>query len=87
MEILANPVSAIQTLICPSCSREYDIYSIQSFAQCCNQPLIATYNTHTLSFKDIDRPVKSMWRYKKLLPLFNEENIVSLGEGWTQIKV
>jgi threonine synthase len=26
-----------------------------------------------------------MWRYIELLPLFNPENIVSLGEGWTKI--
>ena len=26
-----------------------------------------------------------MWRYAELLPVFEEENIVSLGEGWTPI--
>ncbi len=26
-----------------------------------------------------------MWRYAELLPVFDEENIVSLGEGWTPI--
>jgi threonine synthase len=26
-----------------------------------------------------------MWRYRELLPLFDERNIVSLGEGWTPV--
>jgi len=32
----------------------------------------------------IDRPA-SMWRYKEVLPVFEEKNIVSLGEGMTPI--
>ena len=27
----------------------------------------------------------NMWRYRELLPVLQEENIVSLGEGWTPI--
>lgn len=33
----------------------------------------------------IQRPFDSMWRYRELLPLQNEENIVSLGEGGTPL--
>ncbi len=31
------------------------------------------------------QPLRSMWRYKKLLPVLKEENIVSLGEGLTPL--
>ena len=32
----------------------------------------------------INRPA-SMWRYREVLPVFEEKNIVSLGEGMTPI--
>jgi len=29
--------------------------------------------------------VASLWRYRELLPIYDDENIVSLGEGWTPL--
>lgn len=79
--------SFAKALQCPACSREYDIESIQSFAACCNQPLLTVYEPQSLSKKTLLRRVQSMWRYLEMLPLFKQKNIVSLGEGWTRIHV
>ncbi|HEX8333175.1 MAG TPA: threonine synthase [Segetibacter sp.] len=85
MEISTSTVSFAKTLQCPQCEKSYDIYTEQSYATCCNQPLITLYNQNTLNKKLLPQRVQSMWRYIELLPLFDEENIVSLGEGWTKI--
>lgn len=77
--------SYAKTLQCPVCSKEYDIEGIQSFATCCNQPLFTIYELQSLSKKTLLRRVQSMWRYLEMLPLFEQKNIVSLGEGWTRI--
>jgi threonine synthase len=33
----------------------------------------------------LDRRGATLWRYRELLPLKNDENIVTLGEGWTPL--
>ncbi|MFP5042076.1 threonine synthase [Parasediminibacterium sp. JCM 36343] len=76
-------LSTITHLYCPSCNKQYSIYSLQTFATCCNQPLLSAYNTNQVSKEAIDTSISSMWRYAALLPLLDESNLVSLGEGWT----
>jgi threonine synthase len=83
--MLSTTISYARALQCPNCKREYNIDDIQSYATCCNQPLLAVYDFVNINKKELLQGPDSMWRYRKLLPLFNEENIVSLGEGWTKI--
>jgi threonine synthase len=83
--MLSTTISYARVLQCPNCKREYNIDDIQSYATCCNQPLLAVYDFVNINKKELLQGPDSMWRYRKLLPLFNEENIVSLGEGWTKI--
>ncbi len=85
MEISVSTISYAKILECPGCKKAYDIDQIQSFATCCNQPLITIYEQHDLSKKELLRRPQTMWRYLELLPVFGEGNIVSLGEGWTKI--
>ncbi|MGB4958189.1 MAG: threonine synthase, partial [Saprospiraceae bacterium] len=50
------------------------------------QPLVARYQLHKSTPKDIIHSDRyDMWRYAKLLPIENEDHIVSLGEGWTPL--
>jgi threonine synthase len=83
--MLSTTISYARALQCPNCKREYNIDDIQSYATCCNQPLLTVYEFMNINKKELLQGPQSMWRYHKLLPLFNEENIVSLGEGWTRI--
>jgi threonine synthase len=85
METLQSTISYAKILQCPSCGKDYNLDSIQSFATCCNQPLVTRYEDELLSKEALAGRQQNMWRYLELLPLFNEENIVSLGEGWTPI--
>lgn len=39
----------------------------------------------TLTKESLRNRVPSMWRYHELIPVLSEENIVSMGEGWTPL--
>lgn len=83
--IAASPQTQTIFLECPICKTAYDIEGIQSFATCCNQPLITHYSSINVTKREIADREQNMWRYREFLPLFDDKNKVSLGEGWTKI--
>lgn len=86
MLTLTNNPSGIQSLNCSKCNKEYAADEIQTFANCCNQPLVAEYFLSKEASKEIiNADDLTMWRYAAMLPIFNKKNIVSLGEGMTPI--
>ncbi|MES2330352.1 MAG: threonine synthase [Bacteroidota bacterium] len=85
METILTSRSFLQDLRCPFCQKAYSASIIQSYATCCNQPLLSHYQPPFLSRKMFAGRPYTMWRYAELLPVFDEKNIVSLGEGWTPI--
>jgi threonine synthase len=73
-------------LECTSCKKIFDKNILQSYCKECLQPLVAIYDLDKHVTKDIIiQGDRSMWRYKKVLPIVEEKNIVSLGEGGTPI--
>ncbi len=73
-------------LECFQCGKTYDHTILQSYCKDCNQPLVAKYSVDkTISKSIIDTGQRSLWRYKKLLPIIHKKNIISLNEGWTPI--
>ena len=81
-----QPLTSLSQLVCSQCGQPYSAFEIQSFSTCCRQPLAAQYNLAEVPPKTVlyNRPA-TMWRYKEVLPVLEEENIVSLGEGMTPI--
>ena len=78
--------SLFSTLVCYKCKKEYPASEINTFAACCNQPLIASYQFDKLSWKEtVDSNENSLWRYFSLLPIFDPKNIISLREGMTPV--
>lgn len=74
------------SLRCPNCFKLYSISALNSFAECCNQPLLVDYEiTSALNKSVIQSGKQSLWRYGKLLPVKHEHNIVTLGEGMTPV--
>ena len=85
METLQE-ITFFSHLACSRCGKEYAIEIPQSFATCCNKPLVAKYDfPPTFSKQELKNRVHTMWRYIEMLPVFNPKNIVSLGEGMTPI--
>jgi len=75
-------------LECPKCSSTYE--SEQPIHLCrCGSPLLVRYDLkkvkRTFRKKALVSRGESLWRYRELLPVNKEENIVSLGEGMTPL--
>jgi threonine synthase len=77
--------SRIKNLSCSNCGKIYDHLILQTFATCCNKPLRAAYNLKDFSKSILQKRPFNMWRYSEVLPVINEQNIISLGEGFTPI--
>ena len=78
--------SLVEQLYCSKCSKVYDFKEVQTFATCCDKPLLFSYHLE----KDISKSIllndiKSIWKYTPFLPILDAKNIVSLGEGLTPI--
>ena len=78
-------INFVRDLRCSSCQKAYPASEIQSYAPCCNQPLVVTYDYPSLSKKILNNRPFNIWRYAAFLPVMDADNIVSLGEGWTPI--
>lgn len=81
--------SCFTHLECSSCGQTFDPRRAQTICPDCEQPLLARYDLDALkrSFTPEqlrDRPA-TMWRYLELLPVFDAEKIVSLGETMTPL--
>jgi threonine synthase len=80
--------SYVEHLYCPKCEKRYP-FDIQAHLCECGAPLLVKYDLERAKAelpKDILRDRKpDLWRYKELLPVLDEENIVSLGEGGTPL--
>lgn len=76
--------SYLQHLECSNCNETFPHESAQNVCHLCGKPLFARYAIEQLSetWKPdhlLPKP-HSLWRYKELLPVCGEANIVSLGE-------
>jgi len=86
MENRNEGVTQVKTLYCSKCYKTYDFNQIQSFATCCEKPLLFSYHLKKdTSKKILLNDIKSIWRYTPFLPILDAHNIVSLGEGLTPI--
>ena len=76
-------------LACTLCGKEHDATVPQNASACCSKPLFAHYDltaaARTLTKESLRTRVKSLWRYREVLPVKNEADIVTLGEGWTPL--
>ncbi|QJX47445.1 threonine synthase [Hymenobacter taeanensis] len=87
MQTLLDTQTRLQDLHCAACDTPYSAFQLQRVSACCGQPLVAHYDLHEPLTRatGIERAENSMWRYRSLLPLLDDANRVSLGEGWTPI--
>lgn len=86
---MSKKLSYFTHLVCSGCAKHYDPHQVQTYCQECQSPLLASYDlaaarAHTDRDEMRCRP-KGMWRWHEVLPVFNPENMVTLGEGDTPI--
>jgi len=71
---------------CIVCRSRYDISSDFIVCPKCKNTLTITYDYSIIKSSDlINHEVKSLWRYKRILPSVDSNCIVSLGEGCTYL--
>lgn len=80
--------SALDSLKCPRCERNYDADQVQSVCEC-GSPLLARYDLAEvrvgLTPAEVAGRPHDLWRYHELLPVRSAEHVVSLGEGMTPL--
>jgi threonine synthase len=76
-------------LECSLCGLEHQSGVLQQLCSECGKPLLVRYDLErvaaVLPRRSLIGREASLWRYRELLPVVNDENIVSLGEGWTPL--
>ncbi|MBA3770522.1 MAG: threonine synthase, partial [Blastocatellia bacterium] len=76
-------------LECSLCSLEHEAGVLQNLCRTCGKPLLVRYDLAkaAASFErdPLSNRVSSLWRYREVLPIVEEANIVSFGEGWTPL--
>ena len=79
----------VKHLECSSCHRQYPARQRHNVCTECGKPLLVRYDLQRISKfmtkQNIFSRVSSLWRYREVLPVRREDNIVSLGEGWTPL--
>jgi threonine synthase len=76
-------------LECAACHLDHEARRLLNLCRECGKPLLVRYDleaaAHTLTKESLAARRADLWRYREVLPVENDANIVSLGEGWTPL--
>ena len=76
-------------LECSYCGSKFDAQTSHTVCPECGKPLLARYDLESarknLHRDDLIGRIASLWRYRELLPVREDTNVVSLGEGYTPL--
>lgn len=79
----------ITHLECGACGFEHEAQRLHNLCRTCGKPLLVRYDLEragrTLTKESLSGRRADMWRYREVLPVESDENIVTLGEGWTPL--
>jgi threonine synthase len=76
-------------LECAACGLEHEARRLQNLCTQCGKPLLVRYDleraARSLTKESLQARRADLWRYREVLPVEHDENIISLGEGWTPL--
>lgn len=76
-------------LECSKCEAQHDPDELHSVCEKCGKPLLCRYDLEPLAKCTLREEVRArsggMWRFRELLPVANDADIVTLGEGHTPL--
>ena len=79
----------LKRLECSACGLEHDWSRLQNLCRSCNKPLFAIVDlaaaSRTMTPETLLGRERSLWRYREVLPLPSDVELVSLGEGGTPL--
>ena len=77
-----------QQIVCPRCDNRFPLSYVLNLCTC-GSPLLVSYDLKkaaaALGKADLQCRAPSLWRYRELLPLQDDVNLVTLGEGCTPL--
>ncbi len=83
----SNP--APYDLRCGWCSRAFPRDEVARFCPDCNRPILARFHLSVSLGDEVRRELsserKGLWRFRRLLPVQDPDNIIALGEGGTPL--
>jgi threonine synthase len=86
---MSEVYSYFDFLHCSECGDKFNPDEIQTYCKNCNAPLLAHYDLNKMQVEvqrsQIAGRPKGMWRWHEMLPVRDEHNQVSLGEGDTPL--
>jgi threonine synthase len=76
-------------LECGLCGLQYEARRLHNLCTACGKPLLVRYDLErakmTLRKESLASRRPDLWRYREVLPVDNDNSIISLGEGWTPL--
>jgi threonine synthase len=82
-------MSNVTHLECTACATRYEAGKLYNVCAACGKPLYARYDldsaARTLTKDSLRARRADMWRYREVMPVADDRNIVTLGEGWTPL--
>jgi len=85
---MPNESSAVKDIYCPKCGARYDISSVVSVCLC-GAPVLVDYDynlaSELLRRDSLASRPNTMWKYREVLPVLDDANIITLGEGGTPL--
>jgi len=79
----------ITHLECAACGLDHEAQRLHNLCRECGKPLLVRYDLkragQSLTKESLSGRRADMWRYREVLPVESDANIVTLGEGWTPL--
>lgn len=79
----------ITHLECAYCGLHHEAQRLHNLCRECGKPLLVRYDLQlagrTLTKESLKGRRSDLWRYREVLPVEPDKDIVSLGEGWTPL--
>src|SRR5882724_3279041 len=76
-------------LECALCGLKHEARRLLNLCRECGKPLLVRYDLdrakQSLTKESLSSRRPDLWRYREVLPVESDDNIVSLGEGWTPL--
>ncbi|HET6973060.1 MAG TPA: threonine synthase [Pyrinomonadaceae bacterium] len=76
-------------LECGLCGTRHEAHRLHNLCTACGKPLLVRYDLERAKMfmkkESLAARRPDMWRYREMLPVERDEDIVSLGEGWTPL--
>ena len=76
-------------LECAACGLRHEARRLHNLCRDCSKPLLVRYDLEgakgSLTKESLKGRRADMWRYREVLPIDRDENIITLGEGWTPL--